>query len=210
MSTHSHDTSRLAICPGCFEVYGSVPVDAVRYPQLCSCRSRKARQEVKPAPRYDYATYVELCRACGIEAIGSGSKWSGFFCPECHEVIIHLNKTLGVTLIPIGRHSIMNSLSLSGEESADPHKIDSFVKGLRSLWFRMEALNDWRRLMVARRCAELGFHRDKPARLDDFLSKAEGVDREEIRSASRRKLFAFFEVPEAFIGQDLSRTTSMN
>jgi hypothetical protein len=210
MSPYLHETSRLAICTKCFEVCGSVLVEGVWYQQLCSCRSLRAHQNVKFAPRNDYATYVELCRACGLEAIRSGSKWSQFFCAQCHEVIRDLNRTLGVALIPIGRHSIMNSFSLSGKEIEDQQKINSFVKRMRSLWYRMDALHDWRRLMVARRCAELGFEEGKPIPLDKFLLKARRVDREAIKSASIRKLFAFFEVPDAYVLTDLSQTARMN
>ena len=210
MRIYSHDTSTLAICGKCFEICGSVSVEGASYQQLCSCRPLRARRNVKFGPRNDYATYVELCHACGLEAIPSGSKWSQFFCSDCHDVIRNLNRTLGFALIPIGRHSIMNSFSLRGKDVADREKIDSFVKGLRSLFFRMDALQDWRRLMVARRCAELGFDSDKPINLEDFLLKAQSVDREGIKNASIRKLFAFFEVPDEFIRTDFSHTTCTN
>ena len=210
MSPYLDDTSRLVICTKCFEVCGSVSVEGVVYQQLCSCRSLRAHHNVTLAPRKDYATYVELCRACGLEAIRSGSRWSEFFCAQCHEVIRDLNRTLGVALIPIGRHSIMNSISLSGKDAEEQQKIDSFVKGLRSLWHRMDALNDWRRLMVARRCAELGFKGGKTIPLDEFLLRAQRVDREAIKNASIRKLFAFFEVPDAYVLTDLSQTARMN
>jgi hypothetical protein len=210
MRISSHDTSTLAICNKCFEVCGSVSVNDVAYQQLCSCRSLKAWQNVKFAPRHDYATYVELCHACGLEAIRSGSKWSQFFCSDCHDVIRDLNRTLGFALIPIGRHSIMNSFSLGGKDIEDRQKIVSFVKGLRSLFFRMDALRDWRRLMVARRCAELSFKGDKSIPLEDFLRKGRSVDREEIKKASIWKLFAFFDVPEEYIRVNFSHTTCTN
>jgi len=210
MSTYLHDTSKLTICAKCFEVCGSVSVDGAIYQQLCSCRSLRAHKKVKCAPRKDYATYVELCRSCGLEAIRSGSRWSEFFCDQCHEVIRNLNRTLGVALIPIGRHSIMNSISLSGKDIENKEKVDSFVNGMRSLWYRIDALHDWRRLMVARRCAELGFERGKPIPLDEFLLKAQSVDREAIKSASIRKLCAFFEVPDAHVLTDFSQTSHMN
>jgi predicted RNA-binding Zn-ribbon protein involved in translation (DUF1610 family) len=210
MGIYSQDTSRLVICTKCFEVRGSVLVEGVAYQQLCSCRSLRAWENVKIAPRKDYATYAELCRACGLELIRSGSRWSEFFCPECHDAIRGLNRTLGFALIPIGRHSIMNSFSLSGRDIADQEKIDSFVKRLSSLSLGMDALHDWRRLMVARRCAELGFKGNKPIPLDDFLLKGKSVDRGGIKSASIRKLFAFFEVPDEFIRRDFAHTTNMN
>jgi len=210
MSPFLHDTSKLAICPKCFEVCGSVSVDGVMYQQLCSCRSARAHKNVKFSPGNDYATYVELCRACGLEVIQSGSKWSQFFCDQCHEVIRDLNRTLGIALIPIGRHSIMNSISLSGKDIEDKQKIESFVKGMHGLWDRMDALHDWRRLMVARRCAELGFDKGKAIPLDEFNFKARSMDREAIKSASIRKLFAFFEVPDAYVLTDPSQTARMN
>jgi hypothetical protein len=104
----------------------------------------------------------------------------------------------------------MNSISLSGQDIEEQQKIDSFVKGLRSLWYRMDALHDWRRLMVARRCAELDFERGKPIPLDEFLLKAQRVDRDAIKDVSIRKLFAFFEVPDAYVLTDLSQTARMN
>ena len=104
----------------------------------------------------------------------------------------------------------MNSISLSGKDAEEQQKIDSFVKGLRSLWYRMDALHDWRRLMVARRCAELGFDKGKAIPLDEFNFKARSMDREAIKSASIRKLFAFFEVPDAYVLTDPSQTARMN
>ena len=210
MRIYSHDTSTLAICTKCFEVCGSVSVAGESYQQLCACRPLRGRQNVKFAPRNDFATYVEFCHACGLEAIRSGSRWSQFFCSDCHETIRGLNRTLGFALIPIGRHSIMNSFSLSGKDVAGREKIDSFVKGLHSLFFRMDALRNWRRLMVARRCAELGFEGNKPIPLEDFVRKAWSVDRKGIKTSSIRKLFAFFEVPDAYIRADFSHTTCMN
>ena len=199
MSANSHNTSKLLICPWCFEVYGAVEIEGVAYKQTCSCRPRGPGQNPKPAPGADYATYVELCRACGLEAVSSGSRWSRYFCPDCHESIRGLNRRLGFALIPIGRHSIMNSFSLSGKDIDHQEKVDAFVRGLQGMFFRSDALHDWRRLMVARRCAELGFESGKPIPLAEFQLKAQGADREGIRKTSIRKLFAFFEVPEVFI-----------
>jgi hypothetical protein len=201
MELQSLDTRHLFICPECFEVCGRILLAGEKYLQPCSCDPPAAREILRTPEGYDFPTYVELCRACGLVAIPSGSRWSSFFCRECLGIIRQVNSAAGFALVPVGRHSVMNSIMLTGNEARDPDKANDFVEKFRGLNLRIDLLSDWRKKIVARRCADLGFSRHKQVPLGLFRRKASSLDSDSIRESTIHDLLEFFEVPEGGIAR---------
>jgi hypothetical protein len=117
----------LAICSECFVLRGwfgagrAIGDSALkpepgayghRYYQRCRCQDKSMEA---PWVGFDFNTEVELCYCCGAEAITSGSRWSSFYCEECREQVLKLNRSVGRWVIPIGRHSVMHGLLVAGD-----------------------------------------------------------------------------------------------
>jgi hypothetical protein len=134
--------------------------------QRCYCEPRQPRWNC-----YDYNQAVEVCRCCAASTVRSGSRWSPFFCNGCKPTILARNRAAGFALVPIGRHSIMNQVSLPAAEAADDGAVDAFVARFSSLGDRMERLEHWR---LARHRALLADLRPRGAtiRLPRYLAAA--------------------------------------
>ena len=94
----------LTYCPRCIDVFGVLDGRAKR----CRCR----RSDHLPVWRDgDFPTPLEICWYCQARIIGSGSRWSVFFCDGCRRKVVPLNDELdrmGLISLPIGRHSLMH------------------------------------------------------------------------------------------------------
>lgn len=101
------DPGALVICGRCCALRGKIPDDDGAG-QRCKCTPLEVRQQEPTWHRYDYNTYAELCRCCGLVLLKSGNRYSVWFCEPCKEAVVALNRAAGRCLIPIGRHSIMN------------------------------------------------------------------------------------------------------
>jgi hypothetical protein len=111
------------LCPVCFTVRGPLEVERDtggrdRYAQRCHCRRTGGTGERWPG--FDFNTVVELCYGCGIEPIRSGSRWSIFFCSDCVDRAVAINRKHGQWIVPMGRHSIMHGAGLGTEDAAEP------------------------------------------------------------------------------------------
>jgi hypothetical protein len=111
------------LCPVCFTVRGSLQVerdtgDRDRYSQRCHCQRAGGTGERWSG--FDFNTVVELCYGCGIEPIRSGSRWSIFFCSDCVDRAMTINRRHGQWIVPMGRHSVMHGAALSTEDAAEP------------------------------------------------------------------------------------------
>jgi hypothetical protein len=76
--------------------------------QRCGCEPRDPLWNA-----YDYNSAAELCHCCAWRVVPSGSKWSLFFCEPCKAPIRAYNQAAGLRVVPLGRHSIMNDVTLS-------------------------------------------------------------------------------------------------
>jgi hypothetical protein len=108
--------------------------------QRCSCEPKEPLWKA-----YDYNTAIELCRCCGAATVRSGSRWSPFFCDACKERVLAYNRVAGSAVIPIGRHSIMNGISLSGEDAKSVVAQAAFEAGMANLFARVDRLWMWHR-----------------------------------------------------------------
>ena len=173
---------RMLICGQCHELKGLVPgrIDGAR--QLCSC-SPVALRESQPLWGYDYNTYAELCRCCGLVLLRSGSRWSVWFCGPCDEAVRALNQAAGRCVIPIGRHSLMNNVVVSTAQLQSGAAVRAYTDQLHSLFVNMEDLRTWGRAVVQRNLAALGFDSEDDVALSAYL--------DEIKSSSLTQLAAF-------------------
>ncbi|MCK5774038.1 MAG: hypothetical protein KAH57_09660, partial [Thermoplasmata archaeon] len=128
------------ICETCYFPYGEMVDGGTMnsFHQRCSCPSNGPDEE--RWPRHDYNEIIRICDCCGAEPLISGSRWSVWFCEKCKWEILNRNHEMGIFLVPIGRHSIMNMLMLSFEEAEERKKRVAFIKEVNGLFSRMDIL----------------------------------------------------------------------
>jgi hypothetical protein len=159
-----------SICPCCFAVRGLLTIASMRYEQRCGCHAEVESEERWPG--FDFNTYIELCHCCAIEPLKSGSRWSPFFCDECKERVMNLNRQERRWVIPIGRHSMMHGEFLSGGEAAIDEHANEFVFRVRGLFATGEHLDQWRRIRVEKNLEALGWSTGQEVDLGWYLSTA--------------------------------------
>lgn len=145
--------SELGICTTCFDLHG--PYAGWDNPCRCVLADDEARGVRHP--RFgDLTRSAQLCQCCTFEVLPSGSKWSVWFCADCRAEIDERNRAAGRCVVPIGRHSILNGLSLDGGISPTDAAIEAFADEVSDLFARMDRLDAWARRRT----------RDHLARLD--------------------------------------------
>lgn len=93
--------------------------------QRCGCEPREPLWN-----GYDYNSAAELCRCCAWRVESAGSRWSPYFCRPCQLRVMAYNRAAGFAVIPIGRHSIMNNITLGAESAQDRKARQAFVRAL--------------------------------------------------------------------------------
>lgn len=148
---------RFHICGRCLGLYEDLRPDCRE--QRCAC----TRSSTDPLwPGFDYNMRLDLCHCCLREALRSGSRWSVWFCGECKERVIAFDRRHGRAVIPIGRHSLMAGVGISGSQLAkagDPRTealVEDFGAKALSLFGAMDHLDVWRDRELARRLEVLG------------------------------------------------------
>jgi len=141
---HSHaGHEALAVCATCGELFREDRPGALGLSQRCGCRRTpdEARWD-----GFDFNEWACLCRCCGQVVLRSGSRWSVWFCQDCKEPIRGFNLTYGwqgTSIIPIGRHSLMNGIGLSPVEIEDLQRSERFVEDIKNLVGRSDLLSRW-------------------------------------------------------------------
>lgn len=166
----------LVICGGCHDVRGRVPDWGPGAEQLCSCTPLEIRRNHAPSGGADHCTYVELCRCCGLVLLGSGSRWSTWFCEQCRPLIRGLNRAVGRVVVPIGRHSLMNGVGLPGPWTATPAAVEMFTRASIGLFDRIEALGRYARSVVERNVVALGLPPDTDVHVGEYLAAVRRSD----------------------------------
>lgn len=161
------------ICLVCFTVYGLIEIEGLGtgvYDQRCRCQ-----ESAKPQERwagFDFNTYLELCRCCGIEPLKSGSRWSPYFCRECRDCVVSFNRRHGRWIIPIGRHSMMHGDLLGGDEAAIKEHAEHFVLRVRGLFAAIDHLDKWTSTRVKENLETLSCAAGQEVDLGYYLSAA--------------------------------------
>ncbi len=142
----------VAICLRCIELRGA-PKATPELEELCDCTPLEVRRE-RDWPRFDYPQQFELCRCCGIEVLRSGTKWSVWFCRPCQLRVGELNDTIGRYMIPIGRHSLMGGVGISGADLKSDSEVElsalaeRFADALGGIIAGGDRLTEWRAVRV--------------------------------------------------------------
>lgn len=141
------------VCGACNLIRAEVPE---RFHQRCRCQQPELW---KPIDGYDFPIAAELCRCCGRVLVGSGSKYSVWFCDACLELVRGLNAQLGIAIIPIGRHSFHSGLGLSASDTQNGN-VAAFVLRVRSWSERLHRVDAWNGSAVRFNRATLGLGND--------------------------------------------------
>ena len=147
MSSHTAETptwqqaellADLVVCLECFNLLGRFEGKEHR----CRCIPRDDEWREQEWGRRDIPALVDLCHLCARNTMKSGTRWSWYACDTCLEV----NRSVGTVLgspragaLPLGRHSIMNGVTLGGGniDDAAVRGFSELLRGLTSVWKRI-------------------------------------------------------------------------
>jgi hypothetical protein len=113
----------LLICPACLDLFHEGGRGRA-LAQQCRCRPRG-----RTWPGLDFNEWARLCDCCVGELLTSGWRFSVWFCDECKPRVWELNKRHGYAVVPVGRHSLMNGVFLSGSDAVA--EVDGIVPDRR-------------------------------------------------------------------------------
>ena len=134
--SEAHDHFR--VCAVCMDLFEEGRPDG--QPQRCLCR----RDDERRWPGFDFNERATLCYCCAQHVLPSGSKWSVWFCVDCKPRILRFNETMGSSVVPLGRHSLMANVGLGPRAISHEAQIEQFREGFSSLMDRIEALGRWK------------------------------------------------------------------
>ena len=162
----------MKICTTCNELYGyTVDNEKILY-QECRCKDKTDTPMIKGDwSRFDYETIRELCYCCGRQMIRCGSKYSRFHCDACHEQIVSLNKRCGVTVIPIGRHSVMNGVFMDNTVQRNEKEVARFCTKLNRVFSKIDRACMWKKHIVSENIKKAGFTDGLDVEVEDYLQK---------------------------------------
>ncbi len=114
--------------------------------QGCPC------DPTEPWPRCDVSRLVDLCEVCARGTAGGVTRFSWLACQSCRTVEKALQEALGVRVLPVGRHSLMNGVGLQVAQAPASEVAEFTVdfEGLAASWHR---LSEWGRAEALRLAA---------------------------------------------------------
>ena len=126
----------LFICTTCL-----YPTSLGQGKQSCRCVPYKAY------PGVDCPSGFHLCYLCAAVVVGGESRWSWEACESCLKFNRSLKSKYGVSLA-LGRHSIMNSIGVPIQASAEEQEkaIEQMIKFIN----QGQSLEDWAKLQARR------------------------------------------------------------
>lgn len=152
------DIHRLSVCAGSAALFGPLAYDGASVTEqrchdvACRCRrDRSHRGTGLREPANDLQMDVELCYCCASTVIATGSRWSLFYCDPCAHRVRRLSRDAGFALIPLGRHSVMNGVSLPARDAAKRHRRAAFASAAMQVFDCIGRVHAWRRIIVAER-----------------------------------------------------------
>jgi len=118
--------------------------------QGCPC------EPSEPWPDCDVSRAKDLCLVCARGTAGGTTRWSWLACGNCRAVEKGLQEWLGIRVLPLGRHSIMNGVALRVAQ-ASQEEADAFAVRFEGLSLGWDGLYDWGHA-EARRLADAVVH----------------------------------------------------
>jgi hypothetical protein len=169
------------VCGECGQLFGPVATDVgATHDQKCGCE-RKAMDNLWP--RFDFNAAVDLCHACTLTLIRSGSRWHPLYCRSCLHLVEAENAQLASTCggpsapspyIPIGRHSLTHGISYtSGPDADDDSAPVEFTEAMDDLRARLGLLRRIHLARVRKVLEDLGA--PKRAVTETFLRRARAI-----------------------------------
>jgi hypothetical protein len=189
----------MGVCRDCGGIHGLVRLKGGGrfHHQTCGCEDRRGTPQAYEGLTkdlcLDFAQAVTLCSCCGQALVKSGSKFSHFFCNSCREMIVNFNKSQGFFLIPIGRHSLMNQLSLNGKDIQDPKAISKFTEATNSMFKRIDLLREWKKRVMGKNLRKIGHVKNRDINLLSYLN--------ELRPDFWSRFAAFYSIRKHFLSQ---------
>lgn len=103
--------------------------------QGCPCKP------AEPWPGCDVSRALDLCTVCARGTAGGTTRWSWLACTHCRSVEHALQDWLGIRVLPLGRHSLMNGVGLrvAGASEAEAAAFAVHFEGLGLGWERLSA-----------------------------------------------------------------------
>jgi len=173
------ETYDLIICKKCLQLYEMDISLNRKYTrnenrrklfQKCQCKSRETGLIEETWKGFDFNNKVELCYCCSMELINSGSRWSVFYCDECKDRVRAFNYIVGKVVIPLGRHSVMNSLMIEYIPENDlGEEIDKYWPKWKAIVTRINTVYNWSAQSFFQNLHDLGFRFDSDIRLKDYV-----------------------------------------
>ena len=103
-------------------------------------------------------------------------------------------------MIPIGRHSLMNGVGLSGEAKTKRADVAAFAAGLQTFFGRVNDLYEWTRVKLHTNLLHVDLLWAGDPGLDEYLMAVRaGAHPQLSKEQSFKDLCAFMEVPQAII-----------
>ncbi len=134
-----YDIAELDVCLTCFKLRGMYDGREHR----CGCQPRDDEWRKQHWPNYDIAASLDLCGLCRRRPMRTGSRWSWYACDRCRNVNIRVGEAIAgprASVLPFGRHSLMNGVSLSSSDVDNDASTAAFAKAMRELsgfWSRL-------------------------------------------------------------------------
>lgn len=114
----------------CLSLHGETPYGR----QSCRCEP----QEKWPGCHVSRA--ADLCALCARGLAGGVVRWSWLACDDCRTVERALSGWLGIPVLPLGRHSVMNGVILADDapSEVDKEEFAAALTGLARGWARLK------------------------------------------------------------------------
>jgi hypothetical protein len=142
-----------------------IPCGRLRGPVEPCGRWQSCRHEDSPEqwPGCDVPRAGDLCIVCLRGTAGGTTRWSWLGCENCRAVNTALEKQWGVRPLLLGRHSLMNGISI--QANAPPEVVKQQTERLLAFAKRNPQLQDWRDSEYSRLAAEFDPLADIPLRV---------------------------------------------
>lgn len=104
--------------------------------QGCPC------EPSEPWPDCDVSRAQDLCLVCARGTAGGTTRWSWLACEHCRTVEKALQGWLGIRILPLGRHSLLNGVALRVAQ-ASSEEADAFAVAFEGLSLGWDTLFEW-------------------------------------------------------------------
>ena len=159
------------ICGTCRGLYETEPSNETALVQRC--HEREPKEE--PWPGFDYNEWIRLCDCCAMAVVRSGSRWSSFFCADCRKRIIALNRSSQRAVIPIGRHSMMNSFGPQPQPDDEDAQAKSLLEFFKTFDETHAVLQSWKGERLERLIEAAGLSPDEDITLSEYLDRVSSL-----------------------------------